>query len=304
MISVVIPSYNRRDCMLALLRDLRLQSSTDFEVIVVDDGSTDGTVPSIRERHPEVVLIENSRNGGPAVSRNRGIQSAKGDIIVGFDSDVTLPDRLLLIKVHALFATTAATGLAFRIKAPDGQSEDVARWWHPLPIETHAGKSFLTPYFSGTAYAFRKEPLLQAGLFPEILYMHFEEVELAWRILDQGGAIRYSPELQVVHHANVVSRRSEVEVFYKPRNQILLAASCLPFYEAMAYVAPRSTYQLLKACSHGHLKDFLASMGSAARLLPRQLSTREPLKKSTVRSIKINSMFNSLKSARFRKPQS
>lgn len=288
MISIVIPSYNRRDSTIALLHDIDAQEDEPFEVIVVDDHSSDDTVATIRELYPQVLVLENPTNVGPAVTRNRGILVASGDIVVGLDSDVTIPDSLMIHKIRAMMKSSQATGFAFRIKATDGESDDAPRWWHPYPIDTYASKTFYTPYFSGTAYAFRKEALIKSGLFPEILYMHFEEVELGWRILDQGGSILYSPDLQVVHHPHTISKRNRVEVFYKPRNQILLAVSCLPFPQVISYVAPRIAYQLFKACFRGHLTQFFESMGSAARLLPRQLSRRRPLRKTTIQHIKIN----------------
>jgi GT2 family glycosyltransferase len=283
MISVVIPSYNRRDGMLALLADVFRQEGVEFEVIVVDDCSPDDSAEAIRREFPAVRLFVNETNGGPAVTRNRGIWEAKGELIVGFDSDVTIPDTRLLAKAAACFQKSAAVdGLALRIFKPDGVSEDVGRWWHPLPIADHADKEFLTSYFSGTAYAFRRAAVIDAGLYPELLYMHYEEVELAWRILDRGGRILYTPDIAVVHHANPVSRRSEVELFLKPRNQILLAASCLPVVQALLYLLPRTSYQCFKACCRGHFPDFLRAMSSARKLLPRQLAKRKPLRRETL----------------------
>jgi GT2 family glycosyltransferase len=287
MISVVIPSYNRRDAMLALLADVFRQQGVEFEVIVVDDCSPDDSVAAIRREFPAVRLLINEINGGPAVTRNRGIREARGELIVGFDSDVTIPDPMLLAKTVARFEQfTAVDGLAFRLFKPDGVSEDVGRWWHPLPIEDHADKQFSTSYFSGTAYAFRREAMIKAGLYPELLYMHYEEVELAWRILDGRGEILHTPDLSVLHHANPVSRRSEVELFLKPRNQILLAASCLPLFRALFYVVPRTSFQCAKACLRGHFSDFVRAMNSAMGLLPRQLEIRRPLRRETFARIR------------------
>jgi GT2 family glycosyltransferase len=283
MISVVIPSYNRRDCVLALLTDVYAQQGVEMEVIVVDDRSPDDSVEAIRRAFPQVTLLVNEKNGGPAVTRNRGIRAAKGDIVVGLDSDVTLPDKQLLAKVAARFRDLPqVTGLAFRLLKPDGKAEDTPRWWHPVPIAEYANREFFTSYFSGTAYAFRRDPLVSAGLYPEILYMHYEEVELAYRILDQGGSILHCPELVALHHANEVSRRSEVTVFYKPRNQVLLAAACLPSFKALRYVAPRLAYQFVKACRGGHLRDFMRAMRSASKLLPARLKERHPLRPETL----------------------
>lgn len=286
MISVVIPSYNRRDCVLALLTDIYAQEDVEMEVIVVDDRSPDDSVEAIRRAFPQVTLLVNEKNGGPAVTRNRGIRAAKGDLVVGLDSDVTVPDRRLLSKVEKRFAEHPdVTGLAFRLFKPDGESEDTPRWWHPVPIGDYADKEFLTSYFSGTAYAFRRAELIDAGLYPEILYMHYEEVELAYRILDRGGSILHCPELAVLHHANEVSRRSEVSVFYKPRNQLLVAAACLPGWKALHYAVPRVVFQFATALRRGHLKDFIRAMKSASQLLPARLENRSALSPQTIKRI-------------------
>jgi len=287
MISIVIPSYNRRDAILRLLEGLRLQQGVEFEVIVVDDGSPDDSVAAIREAFPWVRLFVNERNGGPAVTRNRGIREAKGDIVVGLDSDVTVEDPFLLSRVEVAFeAHPKASGLAFRILKPDGVSEDVERWWHPVPIGEYADKRFLTSYFSGTGYAFRKEAMIRAGLFPEIFYMHYEEVELALRIIDDGGCILHCPDLKVLHHEGKTAGRSRVQLYYKPRNQILLALSCYPFRQAVGYVAPRIVFQFFKAVGNRHLGVFAAAVADSLKTARRQLALRRPLKAPTLHQLR------------------
>jgi GT2 family glycosyltransferase len=275
MISVVIPSYNRKDCILRLLRDLHAQTVAGFEIIVVDDCSPDDTVEAVRREFPEITLLVNEQNGGPCVSRNRGVMAARGEIIVGLDSDVSINDSELLAKVKKAFEERpAASGFAFRIFQPDGITEDTPRWWHPVPIELGKAREFETDYFSGTGYAFRRTSMVRAGLFPEILYMHYEEVELALRILDQGGTLLYRPDLSVVHHANPVSRRSEIKVFYKPRNQVLLALRCYPAGRGIRYLVPRLAYGLLQGMRHGTLRGWFRAMKSAMQLAPRCLQER------------------------------
>ncbi len=287
MISVVIPSYNRRDCILALLADVCRQEGPEFEIIVVDDCSPDNTVEAIRRDFPRVTVLVNEVNGGPAVTRNRGIRAAKGEIVVGFDSDVTVPDTRFLIQVEEAFRENpGAHGLAFRILKPDGVTEDTPRWWHPVPIGQFADRSFLTSYFSGTGYAFRKDAVIAAGLFPEILYMHYEEVELAFRILDNGGTILHTPHLKVLHHANEVSRRSQIRIFYKPRNQVLVTLRCYPFFKGLSYIVPRLAYGGVSAVLERRFLGWLRAMGSAIALTPNSLRARRALAPATWRSIK------------------
>ncbi len=282
LVSIVIPAFNRRDSVLQLLADLDRQTDVPFETIVVDDCSPDGTAEAVEAAFPRARVLRNPRNGGPAVSRNRGIAAARGEFIVGIDSDVTVPDPRLLAKVVAAFREhPGASMLAFRLLAADGRSEDGPRWWHPLPLATHADKAFPTHYFSGTGYAGRRADLVAAGMYPEILYMHYEEVELAFRVLDRGGVIRYCPDLPVVHHAHPVAARSKIKVFYKPRNQILVALACYPWPRAFAYLAPRLAYNFGYAVRHGNLPDFFGALASAWHLGRRRLRERAPLAPET-----------------------
>ena len=107
--------------------------------------------------------------------------------------------------------------------------------------------------------------------------MHYEEVELAWRVIDQGGSIRYRPDLTAVHHANPVAKRSEIKVFYKPRNQVLLTLRCYPVLRGALYLFPRLANGLLHGLFHQALADWWRAMRSAIELAPTCLTARKPL---------------------------
>lgn len=281
MISVVIPSFNRCDCILRLLGDLRCQEGADFEVLVVDDCSSDDTPERVRTEFPEVRLLVNEANGGPCVSRNRGILAASGDLIVGLDSDVSLRDHGFLRGIRQAFdQAPSPIGMAMRVLALDG-CDDQQRWWHPVPASIGGEREFETGYFSGTAYAFRRVDLIEAGLFPEIYYMHYEEVELAWRLLDRGVRILHTPRFEVVHHADPTSYRDRIQVFFKPRNQILLALRCHPFFLGLKFLVPRLAYNAGLAFLEGHATDFFATLKSAAALSRRCLRERHPISPDT-----------------------
>lgn len=85
-VSVIIPTYNRRELIVRSLASVLLQKEVSFELIVVDDGSTDGTPEMIHLKFPQVTLIKQS-NAGPAAARNRGVEAARGDWMAFLDSD-------------------------------------------------------------------------------------------------------------------------------------------------------------------------------------------------------------------------
>ena len=102
LISVVIPTYNRLPILIKCLDALENQILNDeiynFEVVIVDDGSTDGTVDWLRnniEIYPHLRLFEQI-HGGPALGRNLGVEKSKGDLIVFIDSDLVVDKYFLM----------------------------------------------------------------------------------------------------------------------------------------------------------------------------------------------------------------
>ena len=107
-ISVVIPTYNRKlilkKCLFALENQLLNNSINSYEIIVIDDGSTDGTTKWIKEnteKLPHVVLYEQS-HGGPAIARNLGVLKSKNEIIIFIDSDLVVVNDFLINHVNKL----------------------------------------------------------------------------------------------------------------------------------------------------------------------------------------------------------
>jgi len=285
MLSIVIPSFNRRDQLLNLLHDIYSQEFEDFEVIVVDDNSNDDTVTAIAKTFKTTRILINPMNSGPAVCRNRGVRAAKGDFILGIDSDVTITNRNLFSEVINTFHVKPHVAcLAFRILSPDGRVDDAARWCHPFPI-SEASKTSFTTYFSGTGFAIRRQAMLRAGLFPDFFYMHHEEVELAYRILDQGDSILYCPDLTLNHHAIPTATRSFVEAYYHPRNQVLLVLHSYPIVKGFLHLLPRTIFQLALAIKNGTVVDYCNAIVDAIKRTPNILSIRKPLKKETFQTI-------------------
>ena len=101
--SIVIPAYNREDVIGDTLASCIAQTWSDYEVIVVDDGSSDGTpgvVADYARRHPEIRLLTQS-NSGPAAARNLGVREARGKYIAFLDSDDRfLPEKLEVFARH------------------------------------------------------------------------------------------------------------------------------------------------------------------------------------------------------------
>lgn len=86
-VSVIIPTYNRREYVQEAIDSALAQTFTDYEIIVIDDGSTDGTSEALQARYGNRIHYEWQENQGESVARNRGIELARGEYIAFLDSD-------------------------------------------------------------------------------------------------------------------------------------------------------------------------------------------------------------------------
>jgi len=286
-ISVVIPSYNRKVDLLQTLGSVLRQNRGDCQIIVIDDNSRDDSVLRVREAFPRVDLHTLGENQGPAIARNEGIKRASGDIIVGLDSDVVLPHKNLLARIAQRFSTSREVNcLAFRVLNYFTGKDDTKTWWHPFSIEGYAHKEFYTDYFSGTGYAFRREVFEKAGYFPEDLFMHGEEVDLALRILDAGFDILYDPSIVVLHKVSPQARNRRIQFYFKRRNQMWIVAKYYPILKGLGFIIPRLAKTFVQAASHGELATYCKAIWDGLTGLPAALENRKPLKRQTWRKIK------------------
>ena len=189
-VSVVIPTYNRRPilekCLLALERQQVSPEIDRYEVVVVDDGSTDGTPDWLRgaaERFPHVRLIEQS-HGGPAEGRNRGVDHAYGDVIVFIDSDLVVTDSFLSCHASSLVRSWEARG--DRLCFTYGAVVNTANFEQPT-AERHKLRDLSWAYFATGNVAIAKEVLQRAGLFDTGFSLYgWEDLELGERLRRMG----------------------------------------------------------------------------------------------------------------------
>jgi len=202
-ISVVIPTYNRLPILQKCLRALeaqRLQAPlTDFEVVLVDDGSTDETVAWLRAEaaaFPHVRLIQQD-HGGPAQGRNRGVENARGEVIVFIDSDLVVTPTFLSCHAKALERQWQRTG--HRRCFTYGAVINTANFADPTS-EPHKLRDLSWAYFATGNVAIDRALLEGAGLFDTRFHLYgWEDLELGERLRLQGVELVRCPEAVGYH---------------------------------------------------------------------------------------------------------
>ena len=124
LVSIVIPTYNRRHFVGDAIESCLAQTHPRIEIIVVDDGSTDGTADFLRERYGERSRLITQENQGPGIARNRGIEASRGEYIHFLDADDQhLPDKIAIgLAVFRQRADIAVVYTYYQFVAADGQT--------------------------------------------------------------------------------------------------------------------------------------------------------------------------------------
>jgi glycosyltransferase involved in cell wall biosynthesis len=205
-VSVVICTYNRRDHLERVLDYLGEQSSGDFEVVVVDGPSEDGT-KELLEQYQTKVKIGNNPERNLSKSRNIGLELASGDIVAFIDDDALPFDDWIesIIQEYGArpLTTVGLGGPAYYAGTFWFQAEDngINRFAEAKVniASSLIGKDGWYRYNTGTNATFRADVLRSAGGFDEQFDYYLDESEVCFRLQLQGGLIGYSPNIVVRH---------------------------------------------------------------------------------------------------------
>lgn len=198
-LSVVIPTYNRKPILEKCLRALERQQFPDYEVVVVDDGSTDGTVEWLRSYAAEFphVRLFCQDHGGAAGARNHGVEQAKGDTIVFIDSDLVVTDVFLQAHVEALIRGQKEFGHDRLFTY--GRVINTANFDDPTS-EPYKLTDFSAAYFATGNVAIAKHWLIEAGLFDTGFRQYgWEDLELGVRLKNLGLKLIKCPDAVGYH---------------------------------------------------------------------------------------------------------
>ena len=210
--SFVILSYNRKNELLTTISKIKelTGESDEFEIIAVDNNSADGTVESVEERFPDVVLIAREVNNGIA-GWNDGFAKAKGKYMIVLDDDSHLESGLN--KALAYLDANPQIGIvALRITGGVFETTDATEW-----IDKKDSGGFI-----GCGAIIRKEVYEKIGGFAEWLHVYTHEYEYSLRCLDAGYKIIYFDAAHVVHRTSALNRTNKRLRIFSTRNEMAI----------------------------------------------------------------------------------
>lgn len=236
-ISVIIITYNRVEDTVQLLECLRKQTFNEFEIILVDNNSTDNTQEILSKYFHNIKYIRIPYNAGVPGGRNIGIANAIGDYLVFIDNDAEInPD--FLKTVNSTFKKEPKAGiLAFRIINYYSKNLDMTTWvWDTSFLKNEEFKP--VHKFVGAGFAIRRDIINQVGMLWDDLFFMHEEKDFCMRLLRTNYRVFYTPKIEVYHKVSPEKRyeSNERSFFYGIRNEFWVYIRNVPFYDALKHL--------------------------------------------------------------------
>jgi hypothetical protein len=223
--SVVIVSWNVREHLRRCLESIKAQThDLDYEVIVVDNASADGSAEMVAKDFPWVKLIASNRNLGFGTANNRGAELTSGEVLFFLNDDTVLGENTLKLVYDKVIGDPTIGVLGTRLTNPDGSHQDSVRRYPRLadhlllllklhnffpnlgPVRRYFARDFdyskeqEVDQVMGASMVMRRDVFLAAGGFDERFFVWYEEVDLQKRVHEQQKLrIVYSPLTEIVH---------------------------------------------------------------------------------------------------------
>jgi glycosyltransferase involved in cell wall biosynthesis len=200
--SVIIPTYNRLSQLKLTLQSIFNQDLDDYEVIVVDDGSTDGADHYLKSLATPKLKLICQNNKGPAAARNAGIKHSQGKYIAFTDDDCTVPVNWLR-SFRNIFETNKADIIGGAVKNSNKKNiySEVSQHITNFFVEYLNQEGKASPFLTSNNIAYRADVLKKVGGFDErFRKAGGEERALNWKILCAGGKSIYISEIIIEHN--------------------------------------------------------------------------------------------------------
>lgn len=237
--SVIIPNWNGIKLLRPCLDSLRKQTLSDFEIVIVDNGSSDGSVQALSIEYPEVRTLALSKNSGYSGGCNAGINAARGRYLVLLNNDTEAdpqwlenlinglrrhPDAGMATSRIMLYDQRQILNSAGDLYGRDGLPNSRGVW---QAYDSSFADEILVFGGSGGAMALRREMLAEVGLFEEAFFMWCEDVDLNWRAQLAGWKCVYEPTAVIYHHLSATGG-GKLASYYVGRNSLWVIARNYP----------------------------------------------------------------------------
>ena len=277
-VAVVILNWNGLNFLRQFLPGVLSSTWPNLEVVLGDNGSTDGSVAYVKERYPEISVIENNGNYGFTGGYNRVLEQVKADYFVLLNSDVEVAGNWIepvieLMQSDNTIAAAAPKIRSFHQKHLFEHAGAAGGFIDKLGYPFCRGRMFFEVeedngqydmpgeifWATGAALFIKSECWKLSGGFDERFFAHMEEIDLCWRLKNLGYKIMYCPKSTVYHvGGGTLDVENPFKTYLNFRNNLLLLKNNLPFGRSVWTISIRFWLDLLalfRFLNEGKRKD-------------------------------------------------
>ena len=293
-VTVIIANWNGKRYLGACLESLRRQAFTGVEVILVDNGSTDGSVELAREHLRDINVIALPENLGFSRAINVGIERARGEYIAMLNNDAEADPKWLGELVAGLEANPEVGFCASKmVLHGDHDMADACgdfyavegvpgKIGHLEPADRYRESREVFGAFAGAAL-YRRSMVEELGGFDEDFFIVHEDSDLSFRARLMGYRCLYVPSAVVYHHVGAtIGRESDAAVYYSQRNSEFVYLKNMPGPLVLRYWPLHLLAVLASFLSHtrrGKLRPYLRGKLDAVRMIPIMLAKRRQIQR-------------------------
>ena len=245
-VSIVIVNWNTRDILSGCLRSIYEQTNgLDFEVIVIDNASTDGSAEMVKKEFPQFVLLENSQNRGFAAANNQGMAIAKGRYVLLLNSDTVVLGNAVKKTFDFSDSHPECGAVGCRVLNADRSLQKTC-FMFPSILNMLLSTSYLYKLFpksrvfgrermtwwdrdderevdvvTGCFMLVRREVTEAVGVMDEQFFMYGEETDWCYRIKMAGWKIRFTSGAEIIHFGGQSSKQAAPQMALQLRGSIL-----------------------------------------------------------------------------------
>jgi glycosyltransferase involved in cell wall biosynthesis len=275
--TVVITTKNRKDDLRNALASA-LTQDVPIEILVVDDGSTDGTADMVRAEFPAVRLHREEQSGGYIVRRNQAARMATAPLVVSIDDDAAFPSARTVGQTAAEFDNPRIGAVAIPFidvkKGPDvrNRAPDRPGVW-------------VADSYIGTAHALRRDVFLALGGYREKLFHQGEEGDYCARMLDAGYVTRLGTA-DPIHHFESPRRDFRRMDLYGRRNDVLFAWHNAPLLYLPAHLLATTVNGVRFGFRCGRPWRMMQGLAKGYGAIVPQFGERRPISRATYRILR------------------
>lgn len=237
--TVIIPNWNTRCWLPGCLDGLRKQRYRDFRIILVDNGSTDGSVPFVQQHYPEVQVLAFKSNRGFAPAVNAGVRQTRSPYVALLNADTIPQPGWLLHLVEAIKSAPDVGCVASKMLSLENPSViddagDVFSWYGSArkrgqgePAERYNRSEEVLSACAGAAL-YRRTMLEELGGFDEAFISYLEDIDLGLRARLLGYRCLYVPEAEVLHQGHGAGIARSRYVYLMTRNRLAVLTKNIP----------------------------------------------------------------------------